>query len=207
MITTSKGFLGTLIKKEAAVVSDFNWEEDLDLIINEDCGDITIGEWAFLEEGEIDDVKVQLLEEVLNEIDADLLEADLFFENLELTDEEDELLNEAVGAAVKKGAKIIAGKAKVATKVALAKAKAAGRVAAEKLKNAAKAASTKAKEYALKAKELIKKGATAAAEKAKAMASKLAAKARALKDKVKETIQRFKYRMEVIKGRKAAGAA
>ena len=207
MITTSKGFLGTLIKKEAAVVSDFNWEEDLDLIINEDCGDITIGEWAFLEEGEIDDVKVQLLEEVLNEIDADLLEADLFFENLELTDEEDELLNEAVGAAVKKGAKIIAGKTKVATKVALAKAKAAGRVAAEKLKNAAKAASTKAKEYALKAKELIKKGATAAAEKAKAMASKLAAKARALKDKVKETIQRFKYRMEVIKGRKAAGAA
>jgi len=204
MISTSKGFLETFIKDDAPVITeDYNLEEDVDLLINEDCGNITIGEWAFLEEGDVDDIKIQLLEEVLDEIDAELLEVDLFFENLELSDEDDIILDEAVGAAIKKGAKIVADKAKVFAKAAAGKAKAAGAKAAEKLKVAAKAAMAKAKEYAIKARDLAKKGLTAAADKAKAMASKLAAKARALKDKIKEAINRFKYRRDVIKKRKA----
>ena len=188
MITTSKGFLGSFIKEEEdqVVAEDFNFDENLDLLIKEDCGDITIGEWAFLQEGDVDDVKVQLLEEVLDEIDSDLLEADKFFESLK--DEDNELLNEAVKATMKKVAGAVGAKAKVAAKAAAAK----GKIISDKIRAAAKVASTKAKEYAKKARELAKKGATAAADKAKNMASKMAAKASTLRDKVKEVISRYK---------------
>jgi len=204
MITTSKGFLDTFINNEEAIVSEgFDLDTELDLIINEDCGDITIGEWAFLQEGDIDDAKVQLLEDVLNDIDADLLEADKFFEGLE--DKDNELLDEAVKSSIKKVIKAVGAKAKVAGKAAAAKAKVAGKaaaakgkIAAEKLKTAAKAAVVKSKEYAMKARELIKKGAMAAAAKAKNMASKLAAKAKVLRDKVKEVILRYKNKKKVV---------
>ena len=81
MITTSKGFLDTFINdSEGAVVEGFDLDMELDQVINEDCGDITIGEWAFLNEGSVDEIHIQLLEEVLDEIENDLMELDILEE-------------------------------------------------------------------------------------------------------------------------------
>lgn len=209
MITTSKGFLEITKEEEAATISEeLNLEENLDALIREDCGDISIGEWAFLQEGDIDDAKVQLLEEVLDEIDGELLESENFINALEFEDDEEaECLDEAVKTTVKRIAAIAKKKPMKAAKVAAKRVKSvagkAGRAAIDKLKVAAKAASTKAREYAAKARELAAEGKKAASEKAKLMASKLAQKAKDLKDKIKGVVKDFQYRQSVIKKRKA----
>jgi len=198
---TSKGFLEEFFNENDILSEDFNLEESVDVLINEECGDITIGDWAFLQEGDVDDIKFQLLENILYEIDTDLLEADKFFEGLLLTDEDNEILNESLKSAVKKGSQFIKSKSNVIAKAVSDKAKVAAKavgekskIAAEKLKVAAKAASAKSKEYALKARDLAKKGAKDAADKAKNMASKMAAKARELGNKIKEIISKIKFR-------------
>lgn len=207
MITTSKGFLDTFINGEEAIVTEeFDLDAELDLVIREDCGDITIGEWAFLQEDDINLAQIQLLEEVLDEIDSDLLGLDLY-EMSDLSDEDDEILYEAVGTTIKRIAKIAKKKplkaAKVAGKRVAYTAKKAGSAAFTKLKNAATVASQKSREYAQKAKEALSKGSKAVADKAREMASKLAKKAKYLKDKAVYAMQKFRYSQAVKKARKA----
>jgi len=206
MITTSKGFLSTVMGDNDGIVAEgFDLDAELEVVIKEDCGDITIGDWAFLTEGEdVNEAQIELLEEVLDEIDNDLSELDILDEG-ELSDEDDDILYEAVGTTIKRIAKIAKKKpmkaAKVAAKRVGSVAKKAGKAAYDKLKLAASEASKKAREYSVKARDLIKKGAKAAADKARQMASKLAQKAKDLKDKAVLAIKKFKYQQAVKKAR------
>jgi len=209
MITTSKGFLNEFIEGNTGtpVEESVNILECVEEYINEDCGEITIGEWAFLSEDTLNEAQIQLLEGELDEIDSDLIELDLLEDIESLSDEDEELLYETVGTTIKRIAKIAKKKpftaAKVAAKRATHVVSKAGSAAYAKLKTAASVASQKSREYAVKARDLIKKGATAAADKARQMASKLAQKAKDLKDKAVLAMKKFKYRQAVKKARKA----
>jgi len=210
MITTSKGFLNEFIEGNTGtpVEESVNILECVEEYINEDCGEITIGEWAFLSEDTLNEAQIQLLEGELDEIDSDLIELDLLEDIESLSDEDEELLYETVGTTIKRIAKIAKKKPFTAAKVAAKRAthvvfSKAGSAAYAKLKTAASVASQKSREYAVKARDLIKKGATAAADKARQMASKLAQKAKDLKDKAVLAMKKFKYRQAVKKARKA----
>lgn len=222
MINTSKGFLETYIGEASQPVLEENLEKDLekdleeglnldsdldnledcdleesvDAFISEDCGDITIGEWAFLTEGDFDDARAQLLEDVLDEIDAEVIDLNESFEEFEFEDGDDDLLYEAMGTTIRRIAKIAKKKpftaAKVAGKRAAHVAGKAGRAVYNRLKNAASVASKKAREWAVKAKDLAAKGMKAASDRARLMASKLSKKAKDLMNKAKEAWKKFR---------------
>lgn len=204
MIYTSKGLLDTFIYNNDEILDEeFDLDSELDKIINEDCGEITIGSWAFLEEESInDEVRFKILDEVLNGIESEILETESLIETLEIENDENiEFLDEAVATTVKRIAKIASKKPIVAAKVAAKRtvyvAKKAGKAALDKLKVASKEALMKSREYAGKARELAAAGSKAASDKAKAMASKLAQKAKDLKNKLMDAIRNFQSKKEL----------
>lgn len=209
MIYTSKGLLDTFIEETEGTINEdvVDFDECLDAIINESCGDITIGQWAFLKEDSIDyEVRFKILDEVLNEIETDLLETDLFLEGLTFEDDEEaelldetviECLEEAAGTTLKRIVKIAKKKpltaAKVAGKRLTHNVGKLGTAAIEKLKDAGKYALEKSKNYKTQAAEFLKNGKKEAAKKAGELASKFAQKAKDLKDKLMIAIKKFQF--------------
>jgi len=205
MMTTSRGFLDSFIEDNAStpVEETVGLLECVEEYINEENDkDITIGEWAFLtemEDGELTDYQFQLLDEVFDEIEVGLLEADELLEGF-TEDDDDVYLEEAVKTTIKRLAKVAKKKPLKAAKMAGKRLAHVGMKAVNRLKAAAASALDKAKSYKARAAAAVK--GSAAYKKAAELASKWAQKAKDLKNRVTAAIKNAKYRRELIKKRK-----